>query len=98
MKQRKHRSRAEWRTLIEQQKESGKTIQGFCKTHQLSTSNFQNWKSKFKKESGSFTKVDVVAPSKSYGQIRCLLANGMRLEWDHTVQADTIASLCKALS
>ena len=97
MTQRKHRSREEWRSLIDQQQASGLTVQAFCKTHHLSTSNFYNWKSTLKSKPSAFTKLDVVSPPKTRGLIRCLLPSGIELEWNDDVAPDSIASVCKAL-
>lgn len=46
----KRRSRGEWQELVRQQASSGETQQGFCKSHGLAVSSFQNWRRKLREE------------------------------------------------
>ncbi len=46
----KRRSRAEWRQLIEQQRQSELSQVAFCKQHDIVFGTFQNWKRRLSEE------------------------------------------------
>ena len=76
------RTRAEWQQLIEEQAASGQSQTAFCAAHSLSVTNFQNWKSRLKKEATDASWIEVEAvptPLSSDWEIELALGGGMTL-------------------
>lgn len=57
---RRYRSRAEWKTLIDNYPSSGLTQKKYCQKNNISMSGFYNWSSTFKKEAAQPQASDLV--------------------------------------
>jgi hypothetical protein len=65
--------------------------------HKISESSFYKWQSEFRKAPKGFSCVSVKAPV-TPGKIRCVLPNGLRLEWDESVALGSLLPIIKGLS
>jgi len=97
MKRVQQKCRTQWQALVNQQSTSGLSIANFCREHKLSQSSFYKWKSTFRQEPQGFSRVSIKAPV-TPGKIRCVLPNGLRLEWDESVALDSLLPIIKGLS
>ena len=98
MNQSQQKRRTDWQSLIDQQANSGQSVSDFCRDQCESTSAFYKHKTSLGKSKSAFTKLHLVKPPKTPGQIRCQLPNGLQLEWDEAVDANTILSIIRTLS
>jgi hypothetical protein len=96
MKKAPRKSRVQWQALINQQMQSDLSIANFCREQKLSESSFFKWKSIFGQEPKGFSRLSVKAPMTS-GKIRCVLPNGLRLEWDESVDLNILLPIVKGL-
>jgi transposase-like protein len=97
MKRAQQKCRTQWQALVNQQSASGLSIANFCRVHKLSQSSFYKWKSTFRQEPKGFFRVSVKALM-APGIIRCILPNGLRLEWDESVALGSLLPVIKGLS
>lgn len=97
MSRRPRKSRAEWQSLIEQFKQSGINMAEFCQQHDVSEESVRKWRSRFSKKPSNFSKVPVKSHS-GLGTIRCLLPNGLRLEWDESASLSALLPMLRALA
>lgn len=54
----KRRTREQWQRLVDKQAESELSVSEFCAQHQLTVSNFYQWRKKLGEDSPSFTQQD----------------------------------------
>jgi hypothetical protein len=97
MKRTPRKSPAQWQSLLSKQSLSGLSVTNFCQEHKISESSFYKWQSEFRKAPKGFSCVSVKAPV-TPGKIRCVLPNGLRLEWDESVALGSLLPIIKGLS
>ena len=97
MNRRPRKTRSKWQSLINNQKQSGVSVPEFCQQHDISESSFHKWRLVFSKDGSGFEKL-AVNQSSMPGKIRCVLPNGLRLEWDESVSSNTLLQVLRALS
>ena len=97
MKRTPRKSPAQWQALVNQQTQSDLSVTNFCQEHKLSESSFYKWQSEFRKAPKGFSCVSVKAPV-TPGKIRSILPNGLRLEWDESVDLGSLLPIIKGLS
>ena len=97
------RSRAEWRRLIEEQRESGESQAGFARSRGLSVHTLRYWVQAFRREAaegaGEFVEVSVTEASSAPGSRpgRCRVRVGaLVIELEDAPSVDWLAALARA--
>ena len=92
---------AHWRTTIEKQAVSGKSIAAFCRDQKIVTHQFHWWRGRFRKENSQskesgFLKLVPLSKSQHNG-IRIRLNNGVSIEVEHGFDPHTLRSVIDAI-
>ena len=95
----KRRTLADWKQLIDLQKEGGLSIAAFCKQKNIPTSNFYKYRNKLNlnKSSDVFVKAERISPQPLLSPQLVLTYGESQLTVTHDCSPSWLADLIKAL-
>jgi hypothetical protein len=91
-----------WRSLVDEQAQSGLSAAAFCRDHHLKVAQFYRWRRRFRFEQDNDMPNDflqlIPSSKQSSSGIRIHLGNGLSIELDRVFDPHTLRTAIEALS
>jgi len=93
------RSQDQWQNIFKEQENSGSTIVGFCRQHQIPTATFYAYRKKLSVNQSAFIKAKITQQVEVFSKLEpiCLNVGNISLSLPSTTPAPYLAQLLREL-